>query len=144
MKLVAEDEDVEGGARGEALRLCLATRHPNLVRRPSLPRPASEQASKRASDRKREERRERERERERERVGQVPRGGALRRLYYQMFFKTFALQLSGAERREGRRCVLPELCDFKSQLYIYTERTMSLRCLAGIGRRSGGRGGCAC
>ena len=35
VKLVAEDEGAEGGARGEALRLCLATRHPNLVRHPS-------------------------------------------------------------------------------------------------------------
>ena len=37
VKMVAEDEGVEGGARGEALRLCLATRHPNLVRRPAPP-----------------------------------------------------------------------------------------------------------
>ena len=51
MKLVAEAEGVEGGARGEALRLCLATRHPNLVRRPSLPHRASGQASKRGRER---------------------------------------------------------------------------------------------
>ena len=32
MKLVADDGAATEGARGEALRLCLATRHPNLVR----------------------------------------------------------------------------------------------------------------